>query len=170
MKYTPGDMKRNGFVDSDYAADTMDRKSLSGYIIKIGGASCIWGSKDQATVALSTCEAEYHAIIPASKELIGICRILKEVGVDIDYVPELLSDNQPAINWSISEQCPSTRANHIDVKVHFVREKTRKKKLKVSYVSSTDNDADILTKPLPHMQHQIVCSRICLSAPTEEEC
>lgn len=51
-----------GFFDSDYAADTKNRKSLSGFIITFGDGTSMWGSKKQATVALSTCEAEYHEI------------------------------------------------------------------------------------------------------------
>ena len=62
-------MRIQEFVDADYAGDVVDRKYMSGYLIKLSNATRIWGSKkqasvteacflDNATVALSTCESE----------------------------------------------------------------------------------------------------------------
>ena len=58
----------------------------------------------------------------------------------------LSSDNQAAIGWATGERCPSGRAKHIDVRVHFIRELVNAAKLIVTYVASEKNDADILTK------------------------
>ncbi|MCH83068.1 hypothetical protein A2U01_0003882 [Trifolium medium] len=49
----------NGFVDSDYAGDLDRRRSTTGYVFKIYGAPVSWRSMLQATVTLSTTEAEY---------------------------------------------------------------------------------------------------------------
>ena len=85
MTYKYGDLLLSCFVDSDYAADTLNRKYLSGFFIKLGGAACTWGAKKQATVSLSTCEAEYRAINQAAKEVIWIKRVLHECDVCLLY-------------------------------------------------------------------------------------
>lgn len=128
INYEAAGFELNRFVDSDYAGDKNDRKSLSGYKIKLGGACCIWGSEKQTTVALSTCEAEYHAINLACKEMIWVIRVLSKIGINVDYTSKLRSDNQSTINWATSERCPSTRAKHIDVQVHYVKQMVNNKR------------------------------------------
>ena len=64
------------------------------------------------------------------------------------------SDNEAAIGWAMSDKCPSGRAKHIDVRVHFIRELVRKSLVQVLYVPSEKNDADMMTKPLgPNILH-----------------
>lgn len=47
------------YTDSDWAGDTATRRSTSGYVFNVESGAISWSSKRQATVALSTCEAEY---------------------------------------------------------------------------------------------------------------
>ena len=149
MFYSTGSLDMNSFVDSDYAGDTVDRKSMSGYLVKLGEATVMWGAKKQTAVALSTCEAEYHAMTEVAQEVIWIRRVLQESGLKVvtERVP-IKSDNQAAIGWATSEKCPSKRAKHIDVRVHFIRGLVKKLVVEVGYVPTDENDADMLTKPL----------------------
>jgi hypothetical protein len=48
------------FADSDWAGSE-NWKSISGYLIECGGGPIAWSSKQQLTVATSSCEAEYVA-------------------------------------------------------------------------------------------------------------
>ena len=57
------------YSDADHGAGE-DRKSISGYLFKIGGGAIAWTSKKQPTVALSSIEAEYMALLQALKQLI----------------------------------------------------------------------------------------------------
>lgn len=57
-----------GYVDSDWAGDSTDRRSTTGYIFKVFNCSVSWASKKQATVALSSTEAEYMALSVAASE------------------------------------------------------------------------------------------------------
>ena len=170
MTYQSGDLVLNIFVDSDYDADTLAQKSLSGFIIKLGAAALTWGATKQAIVSLSTSEAEYHAITQAAKEDIWIKCVPPDCDVDLNYTASINSDNQKAIDWSESEQCPSTRAKQIDINVHFIREQVRNEVLVVNYVPSEKNDADLLIKPLGRMQHRKLCEQIGISSQPEEEC
>ena len=53
-----GDSSLDIYCDSDWASDKSDRKSITGYIVRYGGAPISWKSKKQTTVAMSTTEAE----------------------------------------------------------------------------------------------------------------
>lgn len=48
-----------GYADADWASDTTDRKSVSGFIFKVFGCTVSWSSRKQQTVATSSSEAEY---------------------------------------------------------------------------------------------------------------
>ena len=49
------------YSDSDWDGDSNERKSISDNCFMIGNIVCLWLSKKQSIVALSTCEAEYVA-------------------------------------------------------------------------------------------------------------
>ena len=55
--------KLTGFCDADYAGDKIERKSTSGSCQFIGENLISWGSRRQASVALSTAEAEYISVV-----------------------------------------------------------------------------------------------------------
>ena len=168
--YKPGTMELHGFVDADYAADMTDRKSMSGYITKLGSSLIGWGARKQASVALSTCEAEYFALSVAAQEIIWMRKVLMEIGFPPLKATPLRSDNQSGISWAVGEKLPSRRAKHIDVRVHYIRDVTRKKEILVQYIPTDENDADLLTKPLPRFKFKKVVERLGLNSAVEEEC
>jgi len=170
LRYSAGSTELQAFVDADYAADITDRKSMSGFMVKLGEAVCIWGSKKQTATALSTCESEYYALTLAAKEVIWVRRVLKEAGIGIKGPTCIKSDNQSAINWATAERCPSGRAKHIDVRVHYIRELVRESTLSVTYVPSDQNDSDVLTKPLGPQLLENILKRVGLGGAIEEEC
>ena len=63
-----------GFSDADWAGDKIIRKSMSGYIFRLGESTISWGSKKQSVVALSTTEAEYIALSLATQEYMKITK------------------------------------------------------------------------------------------------
>ena len=88
----------------------------------------------------------------------------------MDFAVPVRSDNQSAITWATGERCPSGRAKHIDVVVHFMRELVKKSVLNVVYVPTEDNDADMLTKPLCSSVLNAMLGRIGLGGAIKEEC
>ena len=160
IMYTCGHLEMKSFVDADFAGDTIDRKSMSGYVIKIGNASIHWGSKKQSSVALNTCESEYFAISLAAQESIWLKKILIESRITLEEAIPIKSDNQAAIAWTTGDDGFITRAKHIDVRVHFIRDLVKNEDIDVSYISSEENDADILTKPLGRITLEMIRSRI----------
>ena len=67
------------YVDSDYASDLDTRRSLTGYVFTIGGCAVSWKARLQATVALSTTEAEYMDVSESSKEAIWLRGLYSEL-------------------------------------------------------------------------------------------
>jgi len=61
-----------GYCDTNYTEDSRDRKSTSGFAFMLAGGPVAWKSKKQASVALSTTEAEYYALGIACQEAVWI--------------------------------------------------------------------------------------------------
>ncbi|CAN1753150.1 Retrovirus-related Pol polyprotein from transposon TNT 1-94 [Linum perenne] len=135
-----------GFSDSDYAGSLTDRKSTSGTCQFIGTALVSWFSKKQSCIALSTAEAEYLAAGSACTQLSWMKAQLKDYGITLTGI-KLLCDNTSAINMTRNPILHS-RTKHIDIRHHFIRELIMKGDIVLNYVSTEDQLADILTKPL----------------------
>lgn len=69
-----------GYTDSDYAGDKLDRKSTSGFIFMMGNSPISWGSNKQPMVALSSTEAEYIALAGGANEASWYRSLLLEMG------------------------------------------------------------------------------------------
>ncbi len=77
------DYKLTGYTDSDWAGSIDDRRSTSGYVFQLGSKSISWSSKKQATVALSSSEAEYISATSSACEAVWLRRILKDLQQEI---------------------------------------------------------------------------------------
>lgn len=135
-----------GYSDSDFASDVDTRKSTTGYIFKMNGGPITWSSQKQKTVALSTTEAEFVAASESAKEILWLQQIMADLGDSFKCVT-LYVDNQSAIRL-INNPVYHKRTKHIDVKYNFIREKVELGLIKINYVSSKEQLADILTKAL----------------------
>ena len=71
----------------------------------------------------------------------------------INSPTQVWEDNQGAIDLSKNPK-HHNRTKHIDVAHHFTRERIVSKEIKVDYVPSADNVADIMTKPLSRLQYE----------------
>ena len=143
------------FSDSDYANNLNDRKSVSGYSIEVFGCLVSWSSKKQNCVTLSSTEAEYVALCHSVTEALWISYVFKDIGFKLKeiYPINIFEDNKSCI-ISAEEPKGHNRMKHIDVRYHFVREKIAENKLKLIFIKSEDQKADILTKPLPRIKFE----------------
>ena len=142
-----GEVKLTGYVDADYAGDKDTRRSTTGYVFKLGGGAISWCSKLQPTVALSTTEAEYMALAAGVQEAIYLKQLLATAGYEQGTV-KLHEDNQSCIALAKNPVFKS-RAKHIDVRYHFVRERTQQKEVEITYCPTERMLADTMTKALP---------------------
>ena len=76
-----------------------DRKSVGGFVFLLNGGTMSWTSKKQWSISLSTTEAEYRAMIQATKEIIWLQIVLDEIRAfkHLEEMSQLHADNQGAI-------------------------------------------------------------------------
>lgn len=135
----------HGYSDADWAGQTDDRRSTSGYVFFVAGGPVSWQSKTQKSVALSTAEAEYMALSDASKEAIYLRSLLVSIGLYQEMPVTIYEDNQAA--QKIAENpVLHDRTKHIDIRYHFVRELVEQMKISIVYITTKQMVADLLTK------------------------
>lgn len=137
-----------GFADADWAGDALDRKSTSGFMVKLFEATVSWTTRKQRTVALSSTEAELVSLCELTCDLLWVIKILSDLDVTINFPVTLYEDNQSCIRATLSNNL-NKRLKHMEVKYHFVCDLIKKKQtFDVKYLPTNDQTADILTKPL----------------------
>ena len=140
-----------GFSDADWAGDTNDRKSTSGYLFILSGGAVTWKSKKQSCVALSTAEAEYIALSSAAQESVWLRQLTSDLGSPPKAQMTLFEDNQSAIAMSKNPQFHG-RTKHVEIKHHFIREQVNEGNVKLEYCPSEEQTADMFTKGLSREQ------------------
>ena len=141
-----GDEGIIAFTDSDWAADPIKRRSITGYFFKLAGEIFSWQSQAQKTIALSFTKAEYMALSDCSQQAVWIQALLRELGYKIPIVP-ICGDNQGSI-FIGSNPVQECHSKHIDIQYHYVRQLIEEKKIELFFVEGAENPADLFTKNL----------------------
>ncbi|XP_072401556.1 uncharacterized protein [Diabrotica undecimpunctata] len=169
INYRKSNVSLSGFVDSDWANNSSDRKSFYGFIFSLAGGPISWECQKQRTLALSSTEAKYIGITEAAKEslyLTYLCKEIFENNVNCKFLFEgfpmvIFNDNQSAIKLS-ENQVYHKRTKHIHVKYHFIREKVANNDIQLKYMSTNEMVADMLTKSLNSKKLQLICQNLNL--------
>jgi len=140
------DYKLVGFCDADYAGDRIERKSTSGNCLFLGDNLISWASKRQATIVLSTAEAEYISAASWCTQLLWMKHQLEDYQITENCIP-IYCDNTAAICLS-KNPILHLRAKHIEIKHHFIRDYVQKGVLDIQFIDTDHQWADIFTKPL----------------------
>ena len=136
------------YSDADWAGCVDDRKSTSGAAFFLGNCLVSWSSKKQSSVSLSTAEAEYIAAAACCTQILWMKQNLQDLQVTYDEPIPILCDNTSAISISKNPVMHS-KTKHIPIKYHFLREQVTEKHIKLEYIETKEQIADIFTKPLP---------------------
>jgi hypothetical protein len=154
-----GEIVLTGYCDADWGGDLTDRKSTTGYCTFINGNLIDWQSKKQSTVALSSTEAEYMAISEVTKEIMWLRSILAELHISVVTPTVIYVDNQSAIKISEND-ISHARTKHIDIRHHFIRDTINSGVIKLQWISTNDQLADIFTKALPIPRYTSIRDRL----------
>ncbi|XP_019251165.1 PREDICTED: uncharacterized protein LOC109230090 [Nicotiana attenuata] len=125
------------YCDADWAACPISRKSVTGYLIKIGDSLVAWKSKKQTTVSRSSAEDEYRSIAATVAELIWLQGLMKEIGMEVALPIEIYSDSKAAIQIT-ANPVYHERTKHIEIDCHVIREKIVQGLIVTKYIPSKD--------------------------------
>ncbi|KAJ3691762.1 hypothetical protein LUZ61_020926 [Rhynchospora tenuis] len=145
--YNNSNLQIHAYCDADWAGCPDDRRSTTGFAIFLGGNLVSWSAKKQPTVSRSSTEAEYRSLAITCAELLWVQYLLHELHIPLPSPPTLWCDNIGA-TFLASNPMFHARTKHIEIDYHFVRERIMSKELLVRFLSSHDQIADVLTKPL----------------------
>jgi hypothetical protein len=156
--------EEEGYCDSDYAGDENDFKSTSGIAIFLGLTIICWYVSKQTTTAQSSSDAEAIAMNFASKEVVWIRGLLRELGEEIKLPTRMHGDNQAAIMLS-NNPVFHKRTKHIMVKISYMQEQVKEGIIIWHYIASLLNIADMFTKALCRLRFLEARDRLRLEGP-----
>ena len=137
----------NCYVDADWAGDNIDRKSTSGYVIKLFGNVIDWKSRKQKCITKASTYAEYVALSEVVSEIKYIRELVKIFDIEIKEPIKIYEDNSGAINIANNGNF-TKNSKHIEIQYHFVHESVKEKLIDIQKIDSNENVADIFTKAL----------------------
>lgn len=154
----------HAFSDADWAGDADDYMSTNGYLVYLGKHPVSWSSKKQKTIARSSTEAEYRSVANASSELKWISSLLQELGIPFPSPPIIYCDNVGA-TYLCANPVFHSRMKHVALDYHFIRNQVQTGRLRVVHVSTKDQLADAMTKPLSRPIFQTFINKIGVAKP-----
>ena len=135
------------YVDADYANDTRDRKSVTGFVMLCNGQLISAKSWKQPTIAMSTCEAEIMAASDGVKEGLWLEQLIGELGLHRE--PTIVYCDSNSALALMQNPGAHKRTKHIDIRALKIREVVTVNGWQLKRVSSAKNTADMMTKLLP---------------------
>ncbi|CAI7734159.1 unnamed protein product [Closterium sp. NIES-54] len=143
------------------AAKRATQRSSQGYIFSLGSGSVSWRSTCSSSVLGSSCEAEIYAGAMAAQKLRWLTYLLTDLGEPPRSPPVLYVDNK-AMLALCREHRLEHRTKHIALRYFLARELQQRGQLRLAYVASEANTADIFTKALLPGDHQRFCTMLGL--------
>ena len=150
------------YVGADYGGCRDTRCSTLGYVFLMAGGPVTWSSKRQATVALSTVEAEYVAMSQCAQQMVWMHSWLSKVGVEYSVLGVISGDNHGAIAL-IKNTKDHGKVKHINIQHHYIQELLQSRVITIEQVPSSENLADLFTKPLPRNNHHCLLTALTIT-------
>jgi histone deacetylase 1/2 len=160
------DLDITGYSDADWATSIDDRKSVAGQCVFLGETLVLWSSRKQKVVSRSSTESEYRALADLAAEITWVSSLLQELKLPQLRKPVLWCDNLSAKALA-SNPVMHARSKHIEIDVHYIRDKVLQNEITIAYVPSADQIADCLTKALTHSRFNQLRDKLgVITSPT----
>ncbi|KAI0511155.1 hypothetical protein KFK09_011779 [Dendrobium nobile] len=151
------------YSDVDWASNPLTRKSTSGFCTFLGDTLVSWTVKKQPTVSRSSTESEYRALASATADTIWIKRLLADFRISHSQPVDVYCDNTSTIALA-NNPVFNGRTKHIEIDQRFVREHIQNNVIRLLPISTTDQIADILTKPLTTPRFKELRSKLTITS------
>ncbi|CAI7867593.1 unnamed protein product, partial [Closterium sp. NIES-54] len=150
-----------GHADASWVDDLATQRSSQGYTFSLGSGSVSWRSTCSSSVLSSSCEAEIYAGAMAAQELRWLTYLLTDLG-ELPRSPPVLYVDNKAMLALCQEHSLEHRTKHIALRYFLARELQQCGQLRLAYVASQANTADVFTKALQPCDHQRFCTMLGL--------
>ena len=142
----PRELRTAVACDSDYSTDTVDRRSVSGKLLTVGGTVTNWGSYTQKTASGSSTESEYYSASEGVKHLLFQNQLMGEMTECVK--PSILGEDNSGARFLMKNGVTSSNTKHLEIRAHHMRQHYDMKEFDVIKVDTEDMDADIFSKNL----------------------
>ncbi|CAI7807209.1 unnamed protein product, partial [Closterium sp. NIES-53] len=146
-----------GHADASWVDDLATQRSSHGYTFSLGSDSISWRSTRSSSVLSSCCEAEIYAGAMAAQELRWLTYLLTDLG-EAPRSPPVQYVNNKDMLALCQEHRLEHRTKHIALRYFLARELQQRGQLRLAYVASQANTADVFTKALQPCDHQRFCT------------
>ncbi|CAI7913086.1 unnamed protein product [Closterium sp. NIES-54] len=136
-----------GHADASWVDDMATQRLSQGYTFSLGSGSVSWQSTRSSSVLSSSCEAEIYAGAMAAQELRWLTDLLTDLG-EVPRSPQVLYVDNKAMLALFQEHRLEHRTKHIALRYFLARELQQRGQLRLAYVASQANTADVFTKAL----------------------
>lgn len=157
------DLCFNAFTDADWATCLDSRRSVTGYCVYLGTSLICWKSRKQKVASRSSTESEYRSMADVTREILWIQQLLEDFHVTVSVTAKLFCDNKSAI-YIATNPAFHERTKHIELDCHTVRDQINLGTLKALHVTTDNQLADILTKPLHPGPFRSLLNRMSMSS------
>ncbi|CAI7886608.1 unnamed protein product [Closterium sp. NIES-54] len=148
-----GPVVLTGLTDASWVDDSATQRSSQGYIFSLGSGSISWWSTRSSLVLISCCEADIYVGAMAAQELRWLTYLLTDFGEQPRLSLVVYVDNKAMIALC-QEHRLEHRMKQIALRYFFARELQQRGQLRLAYVATRANTADIFTKALPPRDHE----------------
>ncbi|CAI7747250.1 unnamed protein product [Closterium sp. NIES-54] len=146
-----------GDADASWVDDLAMQRLSQGYTFSLGSGSVSWRSTRSSSVLSSSCEAEIYAGAMAAQELRWLTYLLTDLG-EAPRSPLVLYVDNKAMLALCQEHILEHRTKHIALRYFLDRELQQRGQLRLAYVASRANTADVFTEALQPCDHQRFCT------------
>jgi hypothetical protein len=140
----PRELRPMAVVDSNHAANSDDRRSVTGAIFTVGGTITNWPSKTQNSVTLSSAEAEHVAMAAAAQEARFAQQLPEETLTCM--TPAITCEDNAGATFLVKNQQVGQRTKHVSIRARFVRDSWSQGHSDVQFVRSENNESDLCAK------------------------
>ena len=136
------------YCDASWLSDS-DSKSQTGFCLSFGGGAAFYGkSIKQPTVSAASTASEQRALFQLAHEVVFIIDLCEEIGRPVELPVVIKEDNKSTILLSTKLAGQVKKSRHFLMLIHYVRDQVKRGLIKLEYVLTEENIADILTKAI----------------------